>query len=123
MTSCSGQEVPIPGVPKTIFLEDLVVRDTALNTFAKVIDGRGRRRRWNCSVRRWLRLSAPRLEGVMVKIQPMGNSCRGLLMEPAREEGVDFLNLDEGKLMNFIAKRICGKVNESIVTRINGNAV
>ena len=82
----------MPGMPEAVFLEGLIVRNTALDTFAKVIDGRGRKRmsdsRCGCGS-----LSAPNLEGVIIKGKPMRNSGRGMLTEP-REEGVEFLHLD-----------------------------
>jgi hypothetical protein len=40
MAACSRQEIPMPGVPEAIFLEDLMVRNAALNTLAEIIDGR-----------------------------------------------------------------------------------
>ena len=91
-------------MPEMVFLEGLIIRNTAFDTFAKVINGRGRRR-WSCSRWRCWGLSAPILESLVVKSKPMGKSGRRILTEP-REEGVEFLHLDVIELMIFVAKRV-----------------
>ena len=93
VTSCSGQKMPMPGMPEAVFLEGLIVRNTALDTFAKVIDGRGSSRRSDSRCGCWSLSAPPNLEGVIIKGKPMRNSGRGMLTEP-REEGVEFLHLD-----------------------------
>mgnify|MGYP000397104314 CR=1 FL=1 len=111
----------MPGMPEAVFLEGLIVRNTALDTFAKVIDGRGREGRSDSRCGCWS-LSAPILERLVFKSKSMRHSGRRVLTEP-REEGVEFLHLDVSELMIFITKRVYAKANVPIISGISGNEI
>ncbi len=112
----------MPGMPEAIFLEDIVVRDTSFDTLEKIIDSRGGNRSWKCIVTNWCRLSVPSLERAVIKIKPTRDHGRCNLMKP-REEGVDFLNLDDGKLLILKTSCINREGNEILILRFHGYAV
>jgi len=112
MTSCSGHEMTIPGVPEAIFLEDIIVREAAFDTFTEVIDGRivrGHARSQGHGTWNWCRWSdTPSLESRSVQVEPTVDSRSRNLPIP-REERVDFPHLDSIERICVVPRRKKGE--------------
>ena len=104
----------VPGMPKAIFLEDIVVRDAAFDALAEVSDSQRGNNTWRCMMAERRRLSMPSLERGGVQIKPLSNGGRIYLVIP-REEIVDFLNLDDGKLLILKTSRLICEGNKSVI--------
>jgi hypothetical protein len=64
----------------------------------------------------------PSLERRIVQVEPTGNAGRWNLVEP-REEGVDFLNLDNGETLVFWTRWLNSKGKDTIIIRLKRDEI